>query len=67
MMADKIMNHATYQKSLKSKTWQELEHIIKDARAAIAANPENPNNGYYQDEVRYAAQEKKRRAEKVLE
>jgi hypothetical protein len=61
----KVMNHSEYPKSMKSKTWQELEYIIKDAKAAISANPENPNNVYYQDEICYAAQEKKKRMDRA--
>lgn len=60
-VADKVMNHAKYQASLRGKDVSSLEFIIKDAREAIAANPENPNNGYYQDEIHYAAAELRRR------
>ena len=61
MVADKIMNHSTYQKSLKTKTVAELRFIIKDAGEAIEANPLNPNNGYYQDEIHYAHAELRKR------
>lgn len=57
------MNHAEYQKNLKNKTVAELMFIMNDASAAIKANPDNPNNGYYADEISYAGMElKKRRA-----
>jgi hypothetical protein len=57
------MNHAEYQKNLKNKTVAELMYIMNDASAAIKANPDNPNNGYYADEISYAGMElKKRRA-----
>lgn len=61
MVADKVMNHTAYQKSLKKKDEPSLRFIIKDAREAMEANPENPNNGYYQDEIHYAAAELRRR------
>lgn len=35
--------------------------IIQDAGAAIAANPDNPNNGYYADEICYASMELNKR------
>lgn len=60
------MNHSEYQKSMKSKTLRELEYIIKDAQEAIKANSDNPNNGYYQDEICYAASEKKKRMDKAI-
>ena len=61
----KHMDHAAYQKLLKKKDDTELQFIIKDAKEAIEANPENPNNGYYQDEIHYAVMELNRRKGKV--
>ena len=58
---DKKMDHTEYPKKLKRKTEDELRFIRKDAKEAVEANPENPNNGYYQDEVIYASQELRRR------
>jgi hypothetical protein len=55
------MDHAKYQSSLRKKDITSLRFIIKDAQEAIDANPENPNNGYYQDEIHYAAAEIRRR------
>jgi len=57
----KHMDHAGYQESLKTKTDDELRHIIKDADEASRANPDNLNNGYYQDEMHYALMELKLR------
>jgi hypothetical protein len=57
----KRMDHAAYQKKLRGLPEESLRYIIKDAREAMKANPENPNNGYYQDEISYAAMELKRR------
>jgi hypothetical protein len=55
------MDHAAYQTKLKTKSFAELLFIIKDAQAAMAANPENPKNSYYADEVCYAGMEIRRR------
>jgi len=61
MTGDKKMNHGSYQKNLRTKDIAALHFIIKDAGEAIAANPDNPNNGYYADEIHYAYMELKRR------
>ena len=61
MAADKKMDHAKYMKSLRSKDEVALRFIIKDAGEAIAANPQNENNGYYTDEMLYAGMELRRR------
>jgi hypothetical protein len=57
----KTMNHGQYQKNLKTKSVESLRFILKDAKEALEANPANPNNGYYADEVHYAAAELQRR------
>jgi hypothetical protein len=57
----KRMDHTEYPKSLRSKSEAMLRYIIQDAKAAIAANPENPNCDYYLDEVIYCATELHRR------
>ena len=57
----KRMDHSAYPKGLRSKTAWELRFIIKDAGEAQRANPDNPNNGYYADEVSYAGMELRRR------
>ncbi len=59
--ADKVMNHRDYPKTLKNKENWMLRAIITDCKEAIAANPENPNNGYYQDEICYCGMELKKR------
>ena len=56
------MNHSQYPKDLKAKTDEQLRFIIKDANAAMAAMPDNPNNSYYADEVCYCADELHRRS-----
>lgn len=58
----KHMNHAEYQRKLKSKSEAELRFIIKDATEAQEANPTNENNGHYADEVHYCLAELRRRA-----
>jgi hypothetical protein len=57
----KHMDHADYQRKLKTYSVHQLEFVIRDAQEAIRANPENPNNGYYADEVNYAAAEIRKR------
>lgn len=56
-MATKHIDHTEYPKMLKKKSIAELKFIIKDAREAMEAMPNNPNYGYYADEVNYAAME----------
>jgi hypothetical protein len=57
----KRMDHNAYPKSLRGKTLAELYFILKDAGEAQRANPDNPNVGYYADEVSYAGMELRRR------
>lgn len=61
MSVKKTMNHAEYQKSLRSKTVTELMFIQKDAAKARDAMPDGENSGYYADEVHYAGMELRRR------
>ncbi len=60
------MDHTEYPKRLKKKSDDALRFIIKDAGEAIKANPdsEKSKNGYYADEINYAAMELKRRENK---
>ena len=58
---NKVMDHSKYQKRLKSLSIEQLRFIVKDAGEAMKANPSNPNNGYYADEVCYAGMELIRR------
>jgi hypothetical protein len=53
----KKMNHAEYQKKCRGLSDAQLRFIIRDAKEAIKAMPDNPNAGYYADEVHYAAME----------
>ena len=51
------MNHTEYPANLKSKCWEALCFIAKDAREAAEAQPEGENVGYYLDENNYCANE----------
>lgn len=59
----KQMNHAEYQKNLKSKSVDELTYIIQDATDAAnaAQGMQSSNEGYYRDEVHYCLAELRRR------
>lgn len=61
----KIMDHNEYPESLKSKTHAELHFIANDAKAAMEANPEGENAGYYADEVNYVCNELHRRRNNI--
>ena len=53
MVGDKIMNHTEYPKKCKKMSIEALRYTIQDCQKAIAANPSNPNNSYYSDEINY--------------
>lgn len=52
-------DHEGYPERLKNKSDDELHAIIKDAQAAIKANPdaEKVKSGYYEDEINYCSNE----------
>jgi hypothetical protein len=58
------MNHAQYQKSLKTKSDESLLFIIKDCREALTANPNNPKANHYSDEICYCSMELSKRLDK---
>jgi hypothetical protein len=60
--AQKNIDHAAYPRLCRRRSDAELLFVIADARAAHDANPENPNAGYYLDEISYCADELARRA-----
>lgn len=60
--AGKVMDHTTYPKLCRRRSEAELLFVMADARNAIDAMPDNPNAGYYADEILYCAQELDRRA-----
>jgi len=62
----KRMDHDEYQKSLKYKSDNELRYIIQDAKEALKSIPDNPNAGYYQDEIHYASMELNKRKKNKL-
>ena len=55
------INHSEYQKKVKSLSNDCLRYIIKDCKEAICAMPNNPKNGYYQDEIHYCVMELNKR------
>lgn len=61
MHATKHIDHARYPKYCRGRTEAELRHIIADCRATLDAWPDQPNAGYYLDEINYAADELYRR------
>ena len=56
------MDHAAYQAKVRKMTEVQLRYTIRDAQEAMEANPENPNSGYYADEICYCGQELRKRA-----
>ena len=55
------MDHNEYPKSLRDKSWAELNFIVQDCRRAMEALPDNPKLDHYADEIAYVASEKARR------
>jgi hypothetical protein len=63
MHATKHMDHGAYQEKVKSMSAAALRYVIQDSGRALAAFPDNPNAGYYQDEICYCADELNRRGQ----
>ena len=57
----KKMDHLKYQRDIRRLSDESLRYIIADAQQAMQAMPENPNNGYYADEINYCGSEIYRR------
>lgn len=57
----KTMDHSAYQSKVRELSAAALRFTITDCQAALAAMPDNPNAGYYADEISYCAMELKRR------
>ena len=55
------IDHELYPKSLRAKSVESLRFTIADCKSAIQANPDNPKNSYYADEIAYCGMELKRR------
>jgi len=51
------INHSEYQKKVKTLSIESLRFIIRDCQEAMNAMPNNPKNGYYQDEIHYCVME----------
>lgn len=58
------IDHTEYLKKVKKLDEAALRFIIKDCQQAMAAMPDNPKNGYYQDEIHYCSMELNRRKKK---
>ena len=59
------MDHSAYIAKTRTLSDAQLLYIIKDAREAIEANPDNPKAGHYADEIHYCAAEIKRRKDEL--
>ncbi len=59
------LDHAKYQKKVKSMTNAELRYTIRDCREAIEAMPNGCKAGYYADEICYCAGELRRREQSL--
>ena len=57
----KQIDHAAYPKLCRTRSDAELRFIIADCRSTLAAWPDQPNYGYYLDEINYCADELARR------
>ena len=59
-MANSI-NHSEYQAKTRTMSVESLRYVIQDCQAAMRANPSNPKNSVYADEVCYCGMELRRR------
>jgi hypothetical protein len=55
------IDHREYPRRMRGLTEEALRFTITDAKEALAAMPDSPKAGYYQDEIHYASMELKRR------
>jgi hypothetical protein len=55
------INHSDYQKKVKTLSIESLRFIIRDCQEAMNAMPNNPKNGFYQDEIHYCVMELNKR------
>lgn len=58
----KHIDHAACPRLCRSRSEAELRYVIADCRATLAAWPDQPNAGYYLDEINNCADELARRA-----
>lgn len=61
MFPTKFMDHAVYARKVKKMTHSELLFTINDCKEVLKAWPDQPNYGYYTDEICYCADEIRRR------
>lgn len=59
--ATKHIDHVAYPKLCRTRSDAELLYVIADCQATLAAWPDQPNHGYYADEINYCADELARR------
>jgi hypothetical protein len=59
--ATKHIDHVGYPKLCRTRSDAELLYVIADCQATLAAWPDQPNHGYYADEINYCADELARR------
>ncbi len=62
-MKQENIDHTEYPKRLKNLSVDKMQHIIQDCKEALAAMPDGPKAGYYQDEICYCSDELTRRAQ----
>jgi len=55
------IDHAAYQKKIKSWTTNGLLYTIADCKSVLKTNPDGPKAGYYADEINYCSMELNRR------
>lgn len=58
----KHIDHVGYPRLCRTRSDAELRFIIADCKATLDAWPDQPNYGYYLDEINYCADELARRA-----
>jgi hypothetical protein len=63
---EKNMDHAAYMKKVRKMDKLALLFTIDDCRKVLAAQPDNPNSGYYQDEIHYCSMELQRRQRRAI-
>lgn len=61
MNAPAQLDHREYPRRCRRLSEAELLYIMADCRESLAAWPDCPNAGRYQDEIHYAAAELERR------
>lgn len=59
--AGKVMDHNAYAAKVRTMSDAELLFTARDAKATVDAWPDQPNAGYYLDEINYCAGELHRR------